>query len=868
MKKALTQTEIMIAVAVISIFFLAGINTYFAISKAITSSKTRTIAINIAREKIEYFRSLSYYKIVPTPDSDYSDYGYDNTYFKPETINVGGVDFIRRVLIRKAVLSSDGHTTISSNLPDTGNKEVTVWILWNEGGRQKTITETTIFNNPDMPVNTVTIQGVIKDTNSVPINGAYVVVAEYPDSWAYSDSAGIYSLTVPSGTYTLIFSSKPYYRTYKVSNIQAFSGVVTQNVNLWKVVWVEYRGFIARNNHLVISAVCGGFDDGGSENEFIELYNPTTYNWVMDSNKFKLYYVKNNNQVEEIPLVFVTTYVPSYSYYLIGSSPVVKGVNSDAYYLENKIAEDKRGGVGIWYKMPEYNYIVNIDSVGWFGKDEAGMSGQTPAVWAYEGWPSDPTGDGIPYNTLIKRYAYLARWDDPYYSPSGTSGNVYGAFSSGTVNYGACSEYNSFWSNAYDKAGYNWYDFKVDIPINNQTGTGSSSPRNSSVMEEPAGGRVFFWPPESYPLLNVSSEDVLVASVTYYGRYRVVVGTHSQFSIFVSTTQRENSTYVLYQSTDITPVDTTTRRLDFIVSTPTTKAFIRGYVVNTSLTGLNNIPVRAVSEYEETSTVYTGGVFGLQGYFKLAVEAGTSIYVEVNMTGVTNNNYISLSTGPFKLNPGEVKSFENTSDKIILTQKGSAYGFVGTTTLDPLPGYVVVATHTTTGRAESVITDSSGVFKFNNLSTGTWSFTVLVDAGESVSAVGGSGSSHIKTISGGSNVWVGTFTVSNAFSKFTGTCRYNGKIIDSGVLILASTSSLTGYPPDINQSLVKGSQVYYTTVSKGDGKYELFVRGGQSYYIYAWYTYFTGNTPTTIRKANGPNSIGSGATQTLDIDFP
>ncbi|MCS7184710.1 MAG: carboxypeptidase-like regulatory domain-containing protein, partial [bacterium] len=436
-------------------------------------------------------------------------------------------------------------------------------------------------------------------------------------------------------------------------------------------------------------------------------------------------------------------------------------------------------------------------------------------------------------------------------------------------NHGSCLETHNPGSSAFDEAGINFYDFDVDISINNQAGKGSPSPRNSTIYEIPVGGTNFKEPEDVYPHLSVSAEDVLFVTTTIYGRYRVIVGTHAPFSIFVATSIMSNSKQVLYQSTSITPIDQTTRRLDFIVSTPTTKGFIQGYVVkppgSLPQDGLNNIPVRATNSNETTSTVYTGGAFGSNGYFRISIEASNDTYLEVNMSGVTNPNYISLSTGPFDLKPGEVKSFISPTDRIFLTQKGSAYGFVGVNALDPLPGYVVLAT--STGRSESTITDSSGVFRFTNLTTGTWHFTVLAEAAEKVTAIPGAGDTHTRNISIGANVWVGSFTITGAFSKFIGVCRYNNRIIDSGVLILASTSPISA-PPEINQSLVKGSRVYYSTISKGDGSYELLVRGGQSYYLYAYYTYFTGANPTTINKNYGPITINQGRSTTLNIDFP
>ncbi|MBU2530903.1 MAG: hypothetical protein KKD35_07690, partial [Elusimicrobia bacterium] len=95
------------------------------------------------------------------------------------------------------------------------------------------------------------------------------------------------------------------------------------------------------------------------------------------------------------------------------------------------------------------------------------------------------------------------------------------------------------------------------------------------------------------------------------------------------------------------------------------------------------------------------------------------------------------------------------------------------------------------------------------------------------------------------------------------------KIIDTGVLIYASTDTIASTPPTLNAALRAGNVIYYAASSNFDGTYTLPVRGGYTYNIYAWYTIWSGETPTIQRdEYEGVDAIAVAAGETVSaINF-
>ena len=121
----------------------------------------------------------------------------------------------------------------------------------------------------------------------------------------------------------------------------------------------------------------------------------------------------------------------------------------------------------------------------------------------------------------------------------------------------------------------------------------------------------------------------------------------------------------------------------------------------------------------------------------------------------------------------------------------------------------------------------------------------------------------------GASIFIGTMTVSNAFGRIQGTVSSGGNSITTGVLVVAVASPntiLTSLPPTNDSTLRNGSVVYYTASAESDGTYTLPVRGGATYNVYAWYTSFSGNTPT-VTKRSSVTTVSAGNSATVNFTW-
>jgi nitrate reductase alpha subunit len=110
--------------------------------------------------------------------------------------------------------------------------------------------------------------------------------------------------------------------------------------------------------------------------------------------------------------------------------------------------------------------------------------------------------------------------------------------------------------------------------------------------------------------------------------------------------------------------------------------------------------------------------------------------------------------------------------------------------------------------------------------------------------------------------------VTSAFGTFEGTVRYNGTPINTGVLIIATTATITAIPPDIDDALRTSGTPYYGTVSHANGSFSLQVRGGTaySYNIYAWYA--TSATRQPQMQPRTGKTVAAGGKTTVEFTWP
>ena len=210
------------------------------------------------------------------------------------------------------------------------------------------------------------------------------------------------------------------------------------------------------------------------------------------------------------------------------------------------------------------------------------------------------------------------------------------------------------------------------------------------------------------------------------------------------------------------------------------------------------------------------------------------------------------------VNLGEVTSGVD----FVLSQGGRISGWVTRDKINPLPGISMIASIFETGAVKgSEISASNGRFTIVNLSTGIYKVAPELESGETSVP-----SYSTCTVTAGSNIFVGTFTISGAYGKITGTVQSGGRPISTGVLIAASTSAFTSPPTLSSASII--TTPYYFTNSYENGTYILDVRGSTitPYYVRAFYPVVTKSSATIYTLLSTGTWVTPGQT-TSNINF-
>jgi len=838
--KGMTLMEVVVIITIMSIFFLVVTGAFYAFSRGVQYTKSRILANSLAAEKIEILKNISYYRLMATKEADLALTGYDQTYYPPEDLLVGDIMFRRTVAVYK-VYEDDTGKIVKVTDPDTSSdtdlKQIKVTVSWDQGGEQKSITIENLRENPDRVPLGGKIWGYVTSTGTIAWGGttsgynnssdnppadrvrlgsARVYVYENPAYEDYADSTGKYEIKLPTGTWKLVVSKSGYwdYTTTSLS-VPSISTGTRANIQLIQRLTGIVTGFAVINDHLVISQIVAStVSPEGFDQEYVELYNPTTWQWIITDTSFDLkIHTQNPGKrldvyLYDVPLNFVNTSIqPNGGYYLIANTPtvIVAGniVTADAYYSgsyygADLIEDGKAGAVVI-----ANDYGVAIDSVGW-----AKSTTYPSAGWYEYGYP--PLTNGIEPGYALIRASYLDT------SLGGARGRV--AYNSG---------------NAHD-IGCNYCDFYLPGGSYSLI-TSTTVPRNRSTVIQPVGGT---------PALGaiVTADDGLSSGYTIpyvvhtgtgYFEMTVATGTWTvmissgQFFMMISSVNvlTGQRTCIPNNLTDPKwspwpPTSPPTVRL----TSSTTYGYVSGRI-GVSVSGIK------VTSAEAPYPAFTNS----SGRYMLPIliSETTSYYVDIYVTAnpypdAANNPSYTTETATATVYLGQITTVDFT-----LSQAGKIRGMVATSAVNPagnpLPGVVLKATKGTI--VNTTTSDTDGKFVFLNLSTGIWTVEPVLDEGESSSPV-----SVSSPVAIGQTVFVATFVVTGAYGKFYGTVKENGELIKSGVLILATTTTIDpNDPPAIDMTNPPSTPLYFT-VSDGKGNYVLPVRGGYSYNIYAWLT--------------------------------
>jgi hypothetical protein len=806
---------------ILAIGVLAFVGAFIGVAKSVHVSKCRAVANNLLQEKIEAMKDISYYRILPTTapvsstESGIATFQYDNGFYPPETVTVGDIQYTRRVLVEKVSSAGGGAPVVLGwQAPDSGLKRIRSFVLWQDRGVYRMMELQNLINNP----NRVFLNGTVRGTVSVSAGsptGATVMTAQNASWFDQASSAGAYSFSVAPGSYTLTASLPGYFPKTIDGVYVASNSSYTWNTTLTQMSSGTVTGTAYIRDHLVMSRVAANIANGGFNQEYVELYNPTTWTWTVGG-ALGLKYWNRNVSLRPIAVTYTNTTIAPNGFFLFANTTTVRvngtNVTADALWTvggtnegdfssflppaDPNILRAYTGGSGkgegalILYRISDG---TAVDTLGWKG----GGGGSVAVPTDFETTPVNET------NGLEDDEQYYRR----YQSGSGLSLTVGPAYDGN--------------NNDLD-----WEREKPTVTPPRSTTTGILPPTTGT----PASGAY------------VSADDGLSdpTQCASDGSFSLTAVATGSWSVAFSSS-------ALYVSTPaaITANGQVLALGGVGITSATTSGFVTGFVRSAvSNAALNGITVQ--------SAAGTGIPSGASGRYTLTLTPGLTS-LTANPGNLSNGSYVSQTIDGVVIATGVY----TTGVDFTLDTGGKITGYVAIGG-NPLPGISVTATDSSGVVGAESASDANGAFSLRNLSTGTYTVDLQLESGETYTP----GTTTTTIATAGQSVFAASFTVTSAFGYVTGSLTASGKPLKTGALIVATTSTIAGAtPPDITAAVRSGVTKYYAASSLSDGTYELHLPGGNpgtptTYNVYAWYTTWTGTTPTTVKKTSSASVTG------------
>lgn len=845
----MSQVELMMVVLIVSIGFLGLISAFGGISGGLTVSRTRALAHNLAQEKIEAMKNISYYRLLVTTPGGTAihslGFSYDTGYYPPESITVGQIPYTRYIYVEKVRESGADLATANWNDPDTGMKRIHVHVVWSRRGGEKKVTLVNLHKNPERVGLNVTVTGRIVTTGTpVGISGARAWMVQNPSYGGTTDAGGNFTFRASTGNWTVRASAAGYFDGQVSTSIASEGSFSVGDIALSPMGTGRVSGYAWYHDRILISQVVTSTQPLGAPTnyEYIELYNPTTYSIRIGTNSSNQTGVavryKNgpgggyDGALDSSTLNYNTINAPASGYFLIANTNTVTilGITrtADAVYktLGGGVIDLARaGGVGLW----DVAASTWIDRLGWQKSGEAAPSdfvetAAFPSIF-FPGW------NGLQADQLLQRH-------------TSTSG-----YSTG------------------DGPAWDTDDNSLNFSVSGIPGISSLGwpPRDSTVLARPVVGRpaagslvtatdglsvsTAVWMEGSAPRFTLTS----VAT----GTWVVLIASGSRMIEISSVTATDGgTTWIPNANTTpqwLDPAPSNSSRYSAFLSSANTEGLVSGQVILSGGSGLSGIIVR-VSGNPDTATD-SGGNYRL----RVDVTAASTVTVTAN-PGNANPSYTEESQN-VEVSPGVVKSGVDFA----LKQGGSISGRVTINGVDPLPNAIVVASQTIANPPVfTAVADGNGDYTIVNISSGKYVVAPALESGESVTSP--AAGYYSETIVAGSALTGRNFTVSNAFGTISGKVE-DGEAITTGVLLIATTFAIIGDPPDNTSSLRSGNAVYYAVASQADGTYKVRVRPG-TYRLKGWYTKFSGGTPQVLKDEETGIVVTAGQTTSRDLNGP
>ncbi len=835
-KKGVTLIELMIALALVTIGIIGMVNSFGFIQKGIQASKNKTLASNLAQEKMQIIKQKVYYQVLVTSDPAHNttDFApesidYDTGYFPPENITEAGVTYARYTLVQPARENSGVMEVLSPSTPDTGLRLITITVVWSQGGVKRKLALRSLMANPDTVMANAVFTGYVKDSAwpNLPIEGALVNVAENMGWRDTADAAGRYYINASPGNYYMVASADGYYTQIKLVSVAA-NASLSQDFSMVRIATASVSGTVWLRDHPVISQVVASTTMVNGDNvEYVELFNPTTYPInVGDAggSQLKLKYLGELGASQDLPefsLTYISTYIAPGRFYLIantstltvgGYTPVVDAVYKVANVppctvvgtLLSCIHSGKAGAIIL--SDPSGNVL---DKVGWTNTSEG------RAAPDYEGTPYS-LSDGLDSARQLVRMSEPCSLSSPYgrgYDSGNNSVNFY-----------------------YTPMSYSPYS--------------SASGAKTVMSGTPAAGAIIT--ASDGVSTSTVAWNALVSGSCPASTFTLVNVATGTWTVIISSGQYmlQNDTVTVLSPGDVYNFPSSTT---FLTQTAT-MGVITGRVLNAfgaPITSPSPITLSAGGAGSPTTASAS------DGRYRLLVSTGM-VDVIAN-PGNANASYVSLSSVSIPAQAGVVWSGVD----FILYQGGRVSGFVTRDGINALPGIAVSITDINGISRDQQVSGTDG--RFTSISVPTGTYTAQPAIGSLEQSI--PSSTTVSLTSPGATKFSSTFTITGAMGYIAGTVQSGGQPIKTGVLIVVTTTTLPGTSPPVPPALSAATLAgvpYYVASSMEDGTYNIAVRQATSpsYNVYAYYPTPSGTGVTMVYQKVSGVQVLSGQTTT------
>lgn len=829
-RAGVTLTELMIAVSILTIGVISSMGAFKYINRSMLQSRIKTIATNLAQEKMEVLRNKPYFQLLVTTatavSTGYSpNFTYDTENYPPQTITLWGMPALTRVVkVDYVSLSGSVATVLPYNSNDTGMKRITVIVSWTDaGGTKQKVRLDSYYENPTAAVLSAGFTGAVTNVSGgAAVGNALIQVQGAPKWRGYSDPVtGVYRFQVAPGTYTLVCSTQGYFPETSSTLYVAAGNYTTRDFALNKIATGTISGMAYIRNHLVISQVVGSsVNNQGYSQEWVEVYNPTTWTWTMATglgntgafpgNAVFIFMYQEEGESEIFPhFDYRTTTLAPDSYFLFANTGTISavGVNRAADAVYNK-AED--------WDFTEMEDVIKTGSPSSAGQI---IMGDVTAMQEYDivGWDATSNGNGAKQTASKYETNAIVQGIGLEVGEGYTRGSSASGVTSGQ---GRC--YDSF---------NNENDFFDARPL-------PYPPHNSSDTETCGTGS-----PAAGAIVNVNdglSASALASSTGYFLVANVatsaVLNTSSSWEVMVTSYSVFNSSAGL--------VITAGANKDvgaILLSTAISGGVASGYVYGSGVD--QNRPLPSIKVGSAGTTVLTNS----QGYYMLFLGTGTAV-VTANY-GLDNGSYQSADA-ELTLSEGVITDVPDFH----LAQAGTIKGYV-TAGTGALPNIIVQATNG--GAVYEDTSDSTGNYYISAATSSVvYTVTPVLDALQSYTTLPTSPLTVTLATPGGT-VFSGTITVVGAMGTIAGTVVASTVSITTGVLVVASTVAVTNPLITFTAADLLALPVYYSASSQADGSYSLDVRSSTSmpYYLRAFYPIVNANSGAVTYTSRDYSSV-------------